>query len=224
MESKKRNESENAPGRFLIGISGKIGCGKSELAKEILARSGCIKVSFGDAIKEEVAEHFGIPLEFCYSESGKNVHILHPEFPNGGMTVRQVLQWWGTDVRRAEDPGYWVKRTRERIEEAIQVRSCSVVVDDVRFEDEAGLIRSLGGMLVRLEPYPGWQPGQWAGHKSETALDGWKDWDLVTAPEYGAIGVVAEKLIKKELKNLGIQELRTRMICGTWRSAGRIRI
>ena len=61
--------------------------------------------------------------------------------------VRLLMQEYGTDVRRADDVDYWVKKWEESLPEI----SSKIVVDDVRFMNEAEKIRSLGGHLIRLE-------------------------------------------------------------------------
>jgi hypothetical protein len=173
---------------MLIGISGKIGVGKTTLANEICKLSGFTRTAFGDVLKREVSERFGFDPQLCYSATGKEAVVFHPDFPNpnGAMTVRQVLQWYGTDVCRKQHPGYWVRRMNEEIPDG------DVIIDDVRFPDEADFVRDRGGLLVRLLPYPEWIPGEFAEHKSETALDGYKPWDLVLAPNFGGLPEMAE--------------------------------
>mgnify|MGYP006896949256 CR=1 FL=1 len=68
----------------------------------------------------------------------------------------------------------------------------NVAVHDVRFKEEAGLIRDMGGLVVRLEPYPGWKPGPYADHQSETDLDDWQWFDLVLHPQFGQLRETAE--------------------------------
>ena len=82
-----------------IGISGKMGTGKTTVARMLLAKFPQYqRKGFGDFLKEEVAERFNFPLECCYER--KNEVVLHPDLPNGAMSVRRILQWWGDKRRR----------------------------------------------------------------------------------------------------------------------------
>lgn len=173
----------------VIGISGKIGVGKTALSLLLLDMlPGWQRASFGDLLKQEVAGKFGIPLEDCFTDKYKLVGLTTKREKAGlprAMTVRELLQWYGTDVVRAKDKDYWVKAMKTAFQ-TMQGKIPGVIVDDVRFANEASLIKISGGLLVRLEAYPGYaMPPEIAGHASETALDGYKRFDLVFAPEYG---------------------------------------
>jgi len=173
----------------ILGISGKIGTGKTTVAN-MLKLSGAADAvrSFGDELKREASERFNFPLEWCYTPEGKDTEILHHELPaNGHMTVRKILQWWG-DVRRRQDPDYWVKRLQEWM---LANRPSVLVIGDVRFREEAAWIVRHSGKLFRLEPYPEWKPGNAARHLSETALDDWLVWEHVFRPEWGELDKVA---------------------------------
>lgn len=63
--------------------------------------------------------------------------------------VREVLKFWGNDVRRAQNPDYWVDLTAKYIHEKMS-SGVSCIVPDVRRQNEAGFIKNSGGLLVRL--------------------------------------------------------------------------
>lgn len=86
----------------------------------------------------------------------------------------KLLQWWGTQYRRAQDPDYWVKKWKERISKQADI----VMTTDMRFLNEAAAIREVGGFtvdVVRLNPdgrlYV--DPTRPADHISEIELDGY---------------------------------------------------
>ena len=195
---------------MIVGISGKIGTGKTTLAEMIEERleadgitAACI--SFGSLLKEEASERFGFPLALCYSEEGKGTVIFHPDLPSQSMTVREILQWWGTDVRRAEDPDYWVKAMEITVP---QLDAEVKLIDDVRFPNEADWVQHVRkGGLVRLFPYRGWVPGPYACHDSETALDRYS-FPLELSPDYNKLAHEAENLATN-IKSLIIE-----MRCG----------
>lgn len=91
------------------------------------------------------------------------------------VTVRRILQWWGTEYRRAQDPDYWTKAWESKVS-SYDLERVTILVDDVRFVNEVEVIGALGGKFVRID-----RPGFAAGgdHASETSLDGFTGWDLV---------------------------------------------
>ena len=65
--------------------------------------------------------------------------------------MRMILQWWGTEFRRSQDPDYWVKYVHCKIHHLRSLNSNNIVVSDVRFPNEANLIKNLGGMIWKTE-------------------------------------------------------------------------
>lgn len=180
---------------ILVGLSGKIGTGKTVAANRLVGL-GYRRRAYGDALKEEVAAACGIPLEQCYTAEGKALVLEVPfalrEFLPSPATLREVLQCWGTEHRRKQDPDYWVQALRSWL--GRQEPGGRVVVDDVRFPNEAELIHEFEGLLVRLEPFEGWLAGLHGAHVSETALDDYLRWHRVIRPRYGQIDRVAEQI------------------------------
>lgn len=192
----------------LIGISAKMGCGKTTLTMHLIGLLGVnwTKVSLGDALKEEVSDKFKFPLKWCYTEEGKSklVRVDDIRAPYANMSVRTLLQWWGTEIRRAEDPLYWVDKTLVIICELIN-KGKNVIVDDVRFPDEVNMIKYLNGFMVRLEAYPGYTPlnKDIANHPSEIALDDYKHWDIKVAPKFGQLELSAKTIVNNLKLNQG---------------------
>jgi hypothetical protein len=91
-------------------------------------------------------------------------------------------------MRRDADPDYWVKAMR--LDLCSLVGRDTIIIDDVRYPNEAALIHERGGLTVRLNPYPSWQPGPDAGHASETALDS-HEFDLEYTPSFDGLHGVA---------------------------------
>lgn len=151
--------------KMLIGLGGKKQSGKDETAGAIRSAfhlEPVHRVAFADELKAEVAEACGVTVRFI------NEHKNN---------FRLILQGWGTDFRRDLcEKTYWINKTRERLE--LLPEDAIVVVTDVRFPNEAQLIKDLGGSLWKVER-PALAAAQ-AGdpHASETALDDWP-WDEV---------------------------------------------
>ena len=91
------------------------------------------------------------------------------------VTVRRILQWWGTEYRRDQDPDYWTKAWGRKIEQ-FDLENIHVLIDDVRFMNELDAIKEHGGLIVKIER-PGFDGAN--NHASETALDEYNDWDKV---------------------------------------------
>ena len=141
--------------RRVIGITGKKGHGKDTLCNALqqIAGDKVDRVAFGDALKREVAELLGITVD--------DINADKPRF-------RLMLQFYGTEWRRHQDPEYWIKRLRETI--AGLPAFCIAVVTDVRFANEAALIEELGGFTVRVTAWKRY-PDDSDNHSSETELD-----------------------------------------------------
>lgn len=117
-----------------FAISGRAGSGKSTLCAhligELTTRGYYTKrVSFGDALKAEVYEKFG----------------LRKDDPGG----REILVRYGEEQRN-RDPLYWVRPFAERVRYEIEMGHV-VICDDLRFLSELGWCHAYGLDTVRLE-------------------------------------------------------------------------
>lgn len=121
----------------LIGLSGRKRSGKDTVFALIQEEAGHlrpVRVAFGDALKEEVSNLLNVSVEEMESDKSR---------------FRGLLQWWGTEWRRHQNPLYWIDKTRATIQ-ALEGQSELVVVTDVRFANEVLLIEQLGGTVVRV--------------------------------------------------------------------------
>lgn len=192
----------------IIGLSGKIYTGKTFLTNLLLKQLGYgwERRAFGDALKEEVSVMFNLPLSWCYENKDYKVDVLfrRPDStpPKCIMTVREILQWWGTEVRRAEKEDYWTYQLEKWIEDNSS-RLKGIIVDDVRFPLEVATLIAHKAILFRLNPYSTWKCDlDIAAHESETALDDYtKVWDRSFSPEFGELETVAYEIlhIKKQI-------------------------
>jgi hypothetical protein len=166
----------------IIGLSGKIGVGKTTIAQYIIELlKGWQIASFADLIKQEAARKYDFDPALAYSKAGKETVIKLSD--GSRKTVRELLQHYGTDVVRAGDRDRWV-RVMERNLMIARGKIPGVIIDDVRFPNEALMVRRRAGLLVRIEPYPGYIAP--SSHISETALDKWRGFMLTLRPEFGA--------------------------------------
>lgn len=142
----------------LLGLTGKAGSGKDTAA--IALRSlGFVRVAFADPIRD-MLRALGVSEEHM-SGPAKEMPV-----PHLGLSYRRLAQTLGTEWGRTLDPDFWIRVARERI--ACQLGHSPVVVTDVRFDNEARLIREMGGALLQIE-----RPGipAVAAHVSEAGVD-----------------------------------------------------
>ena len=189
---------------MIVGISGKARSGKDELAKIAVAEFGARQTSFAMTLKREVAgfllkysvEWDDRHLFGSQQDKECNLRLLDladvvaefPEFKEFAelygdtewfpdvlvFTPRALMQWWGTEFRRAQDENYWVTQTL-----AVASKEPGLwVISDCRFPNEAAAIRAAGGVLVRIDRPDGPIPSN-PDHPSETGLDDWPSWDIM---------------------------------------------
>jgi len=172
---------------MIVGISGKMATGKTTLAKLLAELRGGRVASFADELREEVSCTFEIPRGQMRVRALKENMLVPVGFQF--LSLRQLLQWWGA-LRRETDADYWVKRLLSGVD-PVEL----VIIDDVRYRNEASAIRAAGGQLIRLDPYDGWQRGVGSDHLSETDLDDKFAFDWRSAPAFGTLPALAEQLV-----------------------------
>jgi len=64
-------------------------------------------------------------------------------------TGRKLMQWYATDYRRKLTPSYWLNKWQHSAERAMG-GGWNIIVDDIRFPNEAELVRSLGGYIIKV--------------------------------------------------------------------------
>ncbi len=143
---------------ILIGIAGKKQSGKDCLYMAIhnlLRHTHVIaRVAFADALKQEVCR--GMLVDRAYLEAHKE-------------NFRLILQGWATDFRRklcGDD--YWINRWQEIVKGIESTPNLVIVVPDVRFLNEASIIKKMGGTLIKIERRCRREEDK---HKSETEMD-----------------------------------------------------
>lgn len=157
----------------IIGLVGYAGAGK-DLVGALLRMMEYRRVAFGDALKAEVAEFMSVGnVTLAPSELDSDLqYMLNARQLNAGdvyrkptsEVMRRILQQWGTEYRRKQYAGYWVKLANDRVK---KLGGLSVVVTDVRFQNEVDWVHSLGGKVWKVER-PGAE-GEEMRHSSEAA-------------------------------------------------------
>lgn len=186
-------------------LVGAPGSGKSSIADAL-----GVRMSFADGVKREVANvlgpitqdqigrTMGVPPEF-WPTAQKNADAIFEDMHNPAIkdVYRELLQLWGTELRRAQDVDYWVKTLIAQVDRSTAEDASRVhVVDDCRFPNEYAALRQRGFKFVRLEAGANTRPltGTQAAHASEQY---WPlfNVDLVLDYQQGA-GVQAQRIIQ----------------------------
>lgn len=125
----------------LIGFHGSMGAGKSTAIATLEGVLG-----FPPTL-EKFAGMLYRMQDLLYAEiEATGVYRRPPEF----IKDRKLLQWLGTDWgRETLDQDIWVNIWKAKVEAALAAGHF-VVCDDVRFDNEAALIRTYGGKVVKI--------------------------------------------------------------------------
>lgn len=169
--------SAPGPGCKLIGLYSPFpGCGKTTVAKA-LAPYGYERISFAQPLRDMLEPFIrGLGLEgtsWLTSPSLKDEPI-----PGLNVSSRHLMRTLGTEWGRScVHPDIWPTIALSRVKKIIWGGG-SVVIDDVRFPNEAVLIKKHGGQLWRVE-----RPDATAAseHPSDTSMADWvlEDFDEV---------------------------------------------
>ena len=132
----------------LFGLTGPAGCGKDTIAERLMALHGFVPTAFADPLRSAASEAFGVDYEDFTDRAKKDTVNAY-----WGMTPRQMLQRMGTEaMHSAFGPEFWIRRWALTYNEIRDVASC--VISDVRFENEADMVRDCGGTIIHV-----WRPG-----------------------------------------------------------------
>ena len=135
----------------LIGLySHAPGSGKTTVAKMIglLSPCACRWLSFAKPLKEIVA---GVLTDLGYDGWEWVLNRKDTKLPGLGLTPRQMLQTLGTEWgRNCVHPNLWVKIAQNSTDMSF-TDDLMVIFDDMRFPNEAEMIRGCGGELWLVE-------------------------------------------------------------------------
>ena len=162
----------------IIALTGSAGTGKDTAADILVTHCNFTKLAFADALRAEVQAAFNVPAELLSRRDLKEMStaalaliecsdmgfigaLARIEMMRGRALTwswleaqrspREVLQHWGTEYRRAQRVNYWLDLLRERIHQlhALDGRT-RFVIADARFENEAHMIRAMGGVVWQI--------------------------------------------------------------------------
>jgi hypothetical protein len=159
---------------MIIGLNGKMGAGKDTVADWLVQTHGFRKVGFSDEMYAGICGLFGIDLEtaLAWKDShkyGVTVRIRSPLFEHVSMSWREFIQNYGTAMgRKVWGEDFWVEMFEKKyLGDQYDDGNVSLVVRDVRFNNEAALLHRYGATIWEILR-PGYEGD---GHESEAGID-----------------------------------------------------
>lgn len=133
-----------------VALVGPKGCGKTTIARELVRQYGEPKaavLSFADPLRKMVEVGLGIPQSVMTDAVQKEIII-----PKYNASPRKILQTLGTEWgRELIDNNIWVNAWRTKAMDMTLKGVELIVVDDLRFHNEADVIKAIGGVVIRVE-------------------------------------------------------------------------
>lgn len=129
---------------MLIGLSGLPRVGKDTIAEYLEERYGFETTAFALPLKAATQALFNLPPSVAYNDAVKDV-------PLKGLGVSPRSLWCGVAdaLKNHFGDDFFVTLTETTVEGWLSEK-CDVVVSDVRYEKEAAMIRSLGGVVIHV--------------------------------------------------------------------------
>lgn len=184
----------------ILAVHGKAQSGKGTTVSKVIeiykshGKTG-VEVNFADKLKDVVSDLFRIPRELMETTEGKKTHIEQFD-----LTVREILQKFGTDLARTIYEDIWVwnlQQTINDLRDSVDI----ICVSDMRFPNEYEIMKNEGACLLKTIR-PNFVIEQHS-HASETALDHITQWHSVCmSPTVEGVEENAEKLAKLLLNDV----------------------
>ena len=147
----------------IVGLAGKKGSGKNTVSKLLRMVSNYSETSFADALRHELNYYINKNPDYIIQVlmSFNKHHLVDLVNKYKGRfsieltynretkdEFRELMQFWGTEVRREEDAEYWINQIDWKD---------NLIITDVRFGgvdthgSEVNSIRSMGGKVIYIE-------------------------------------------------------------------------
>jgi hypothetical protein len=139
---------------LIVGIAGVAGAGKSSLAEVLAERHGLVRTPFAGPIKDMLSAFLRVS-----GVTNLTIHRMvngdlkeQPAPVLGGRSPREAMQALGTEWgRNFVTPDLWTESWRFRAGLELLRGIAGVTVDDIRFPNEVAAVRSMGGVVIRVD-------------------------------------------------------------------------
>tara|TARA_B100000902_G_scaffold364120_1_gene383851 strand:+ start:638 stop:1198 length:561 start_codon:yes stop_codon:yes gene_type:complete len=144
--------SDRMPNR--VAFVGAFGSGKTHMADHLCSNNNFTKFSFATGLKIVARDYYGVSV--------------------GGPKPRELYQKLG-DAMRSVNKDVFAMRTLREIENFQAGRRDwepvkPVVVDDLRFKNEADFLKKAGFVIIRINPREMLEESELRNHRSETEM------------------------------------------------------
>lgn len=143
---------------MIIGLIGRAQAGKSTVADYLVTTHGFSKFALADPLKQMLITAGMITHEEAYQKKTQQ--------------SRWLMQKIGTDIFRKQiDPQFWTKKAAVAIADFV-MNGKNVVIEDVRFPEEAEMLKkTFGGLLIKVIRIGHIDEHAGSSHESERYID-----------------------------------------------------
>jgi ABC-type dipeptide/oligopeptide/nickel transport system ATPase component len=121
----------------IVGLCGKAGCGKSTAVSLLHAGIPSMNVKFAQTLYD-IQDYIYAMISSVYMP------------PEDFVKDRKLLQYLGTDWGRSIDASLWIKLWKASVNQQGGGLGKLITCDDVRFNNEAGTILDMGGVIIEI--------------------------------------------------------------------------
>ena len=144
--------------RKLIGLTGRARSGKDTVAHHLNENNSYSSYAFAQPMKQ------ACKIMFNWSEQHVNGDLKEVVDPLFGISPRVAMQRLGTEFgRETINKSMWLLRAQTEIDSKL-----NLVITDVRFNNEAELIKENGGIVIEIRRNDREAVSE---HKSENGID-----------------------------------------------------
>jgi hypothetical protein len=166
-------------------------------------------VAYADSLKDILCDVFGIKSEYLHGNDDDKNNFTDFDwdripgsirgeafgFRGGKMRVREVMQFFGTEImRKMFDNEVWIKCVVRKIDKS---NANVFIIPDVRFENEVMAVKDRGGIVIRVIGPHRCKVKEKDSHSTETSLDSFSGVDYTISNEWGTtLGQLESQLEK----------------------------
>ena len=175
---------------MLIGLTGYAQSGKDTLAQILVKEHGFVRVAFADKIREFLYDMNPMIDTIAFEPIFLKDRVDRDGWDKAKQNphIRRALQNAGVSARKNFGENFWVHQALG----SMALAHPNIVVTDVRFTNEADILKTNGGQIWRVKRNG---VGAVNAHVSESEMDGYPVDQIFT--NNGSIDDLKELLVKR---------------------------